>query len=263
MIYNQFRAVLILLCLTWAIVGPAPVAAAESTAANDLKIVLVPYGWLTGFSGTFGARGHETNVTNSFAQLDKYLNFAAMGHMEVIYRDTVGLIGEFNYARLGDQTSRKGVSLDGQMSFTMSDLAAFYRLGSYSLGEQGSTVSYDLLAGARIWTLDMKLSAEYMQMDDSVHMQKTWVDPIIGARTNIHFNDTWSAELRGGVGGFGANSTFTWDAMALIGYSFCENATLLAGYRAVGLNYESGSGRDNFKANATLHGPIVGLSFTF
>jgi hypothetical protein len=120
MIYNQFRAVLILLCLTWAIVGPAPVAAAESTAANDLKIVLVPYGWLTGFSGTFGARGHETNVTNSFAQLDKYLNFAAMGHMEVIYRDTVGLIGEFNYARLGDQTSRKGVSLDGQMSFTMS-----------------------------------------------------------------------------------------------------------------------------------------------
>ena len=30
-----------------------------------------------------------------------------------------------------------------------------------------------------------------------------------------------------------------------------------------GLNYESGSGGDNFKANATLHGPVVGLAFTF
>ena len=28
----------------------------------------------------------------------------------------------------------------------------------------------------------MKLSADYMQMVDSVHMQKSWVDPTIGAR---------------------------------------------------------------------------------
>lgn len=51
--------------------------------------------------------------------------------------------------------------------------------------------------------------------------------------------------------------------MALIGYNFGENTTILGGYRAVGLNYESGSGRDNFKANATIHGPVVGMAFTF
>ena len=256
------RAVLVLLCLVCALLGATPTSAAESDA-SELKIVLVPYGWITGFTGKFGARGYETNVSNSFAQIDKYLNFAAMAHLEVIYRDNVGLLGEFNYARLGDQTSRKGVALDGQMSFTMTDLAAFYRLGTFALGQQGSTASFDLLAGARIWTLDMKLSAEYMQMGDSVHMQKSWVDPTIGARTNIRFNDRWYAELRGGVGGFGASSTFTWDTMALIGYNFWENATVLGGYRAVGLNYESGSGRNNFKANATLHGPVIGLAFTF
>ena len=53
------------------------------------------------------------------------------------------------------------------------------------------------------------------------------------------------------------------DTTALIGYNFWENATVLGGYRAVGLNYESGSGRNNFKANATLHGPVIGLAFTF
>lgn len=256
------RAALVLLCLVCALLGATPTSAAESDA-SDLKIVLVPYGWITGFTGKFGARGYETNVSNSFAQIDKYLNFAAMAHLEVIYRDNVGLLGEFNYARLGDQTSRKGVALDGQMSFTMTDLAAFYRLGTFALGQQGSTASFDLLAGARIWTLDMKLSADYMQLGDSVHMQKSWVDPTIGARTNIHFSKNWYGELRGGVGGFGANSTFTWDAMALIGYNFWENATILGGYRAVGLNYESGSGRDNFKANATMHGPVIGMAFTF
>ena len=100
-------------------------------------------------------------------------------------------------------------------------------------------------------------------MQDSVHMQKSWVDPTIGARTNIHFSKNWYGELRGGVGGFGASSTFTWDAMALIGYNFWENATILGGYRAVGLNYESGSGQDNFKVNATMLGPIVGMAFHF
>ena len=256
------RAILVLLCLACAAPVGVPAAAGES-AADDLKLVVVPYGWITGFTGKFGARGYETNVSNHFAQLEKYLNFAAMAHLEMIYRDTVGLLAEFNYVKLGDQTSRRGVALDGQMTFTMSDLAAFYRLGTFALGQQGSSASFDLLAGARIWTLDMKLSAEYMQMGDSVHMQKSWVDPIVGARTNIRFNDKWYAELRGGVGGFGASSTNTWDAMALIGYNFWENATVLAGYRAVGLNYESGSGRDNFKANATLHGPIFGLALTF
>ena len=51
--------------------------------------------------------------------------------------------------------------------------------------------------------------------------------------------------------------------MALIGYHFWENATILGGYRAVGLNDESGGGRDNLKANATMLGPVVGMAFTF
>ena len=71
------RTVLVLLCLVCALLGATPTSAAESDA-SDLKIVLVPYGWITGFTGKFGARGYETNVSNSFAQIDKYLNFAAL-----------------------------------------------------------------------------------------------------------------------------------------------------------------------------------------
>ena len=34
----------------------------------------------------------------------------------------------------------------------------------------------------------MKLSAEYMQMGDAVRMQKSWMDPTIGVRTDIRFS---------------------------------------------------------------------------
>lgn len=264
MIRKQLGACLALAFLLFTLVATEPARAVETKDdSGDFKIVLVPYGWMTGFSGTFGARGHETRVTTSFADMSKYLNFAAMAHLEVLYRDTVGLIAEFNYAGLGDQVSRRGVSLDGQMSFTMSDVALFYRIGTIALNEDGGKVSFDVLGGVRIWTLDMGLSADYLQYGDSIHMQRTWVDPVVGARASIHFNKKWLLDLRGGVGGFGVSSTFTWDAMGLIGYNFWENATLLVGYRAVGLNYEEGSGRNAFKANATLHGPVLGLSFTF
>ena len=256
-VFPALMLLLLVLC------GSPALAAGDEEAQKDFRVVLTPYGWLTGFTGTFGARGYETHVSNSFGQLDKYLNFAAMAHMELYYRDTVGLIAEFNYASMGDQTSRKGVALDGKMSFTMSDIAAFYRLGTIPLNDDGGKISFDVLGGVRIWTFDMGLSAEYYQLEASDRIYRSWVDPIVGARTSIHLNKQWLVDLRGGVGGFGAASTNTWDAMGVVGYNFWENATLLAGYRAVGLNYESGSGRDNFKVNATLHGPIVGLSLTF
>ena len=248
-------------CGVWA-AESAP-AEVDESAQSDFRLVLIPYGWLTGFTGTLGARGHETHVSNSFGQLEKYLNFAAMAHMEMYYRDTVGLIAEVNYARMGEQTSRKGVSLDGQMTSTMSDVAAFYRLGTVPLNDNGGKISFDILGGVRIWTMEMGLSAEYQQLEASSRIYRSWVDPIVGARTTIHLDKHWFMDLRGGVGGFGAASTNTWDAMGVVGYNFWKNATAILGYRAVGLNYESGSGRDNFKVNAVQHGPVVGLALTF
>ena len=38
-------------------------------------------------------------------------------------------------------------------------------------------------------------------------------------------------------------------------------AAFLAGYRALDINYEDGSGNDYFKLDATIHGPVLGLNF--
>jgi hypothetical protein len=39
--------------------------------------------------------------------------------------------------------------------------------------------------------------------------------------------------------------------------------SLLAGYRALSVDYESGSGNSKFVRDVTMHGPAVGVTFRF
>ena len=241
----------------------APAAQAE-TADRDLQVTLAPYAWLTGFNGTVGVRGAQATVNASFADLSKYLNIAGMLHADILYRDTFGLLGEINYAQLGAQSSGGRASLDGQMGLFLSDIAAFYRVGTAALGKDGACpTSLDILAGARIWSLSMRLNSESFFTSRSIYKNKSWVDPVVGARVGMRLSDKWEIALRGGVGGFGISSALTWDAMALLGYSFWDHGTLYLGYRAVGANHTEGSGKDYFKFDAMLNGPILAFAFTF
>jgi hypothetical protein len=254
-----------MLILLGALAGPVGAQTGQTTAQNnDFQGNITPYAWLTGLSGTVGARGYNTQVSNSFTDLSKYLNLAGMIHADILYRETVGILGEINYAQLGDQASGKHVSLDAKSSLFLSDVAAYYRLWKGSLGQDGGCpVSFDLLAGARIWSLGMRLETASSLVSSTVSKQISWVDPIVGARAVLHMSDKWLLEFRGGVGGFGASSAFTWDAMALLGYSFWDHGTLLLGYRAVGVNHDQGSGKSSIKFDMTMHGPVLGLAFSF
>ena len=236
----------------------------QQQARGDFQWTVIPYAWLTGLSGTVGARGYQTTVDCSFADLSKYLNIGAMAHIEMLYQDRVGLFTDINYSLLGDQASGKRISLDGKTSLFLTDVAAFYRVGTVPLGQnQTSSMTFDVLAGARIWSLALKLDGDRPRGGRDIFEQRTWADPIVGARTEFRLTDAWLLSLRGGIGGFSVSSALTWDATALVGYTFWEHGTLLAGYRAVGVNYNTGSGKSAFKFDATLNGPIIGLAFTF
>ncbi|EKO41211.1 MAG: hypothetical protein B193_0052 [Solidesulfovibrio magneticus str. Maddingley MBC34] len=236
----------------------------QDKTQGDFRWTIAPYAWLTGISGTVGAKGYDANVNVSFADLSKYLNLGAMVHAEVLYRERFGLFSDFNYSLLSDQASSKRASLDAKMSLVLSDVVAFYRVGTVPLGKaQTASMDFDLLGGARIWSLAVKLDADRDRGGRNVFSQKTWVDPIVGARATFHLTDAWLMSLRGGIGGFSVSSALTWDTTALIGYTFWEHGTLLAGYRAVGVNYSEGSGKSAFQFDATLSGPILGVAFTF
>lgn len=254
----------VLFLMTTVLGSPGQAQVAQNKTQGDFQWTIAPYAWLTGINGTVGAKGYDANVNVSFADLSNYLNMGAMVHAEMLYRERFGLFSDFNYSLLGADASGKRASIDAKMSLVLADVAGFYRVGTVPLGKaQTSSMDFDVLAGARIWSLAMKLDADTTRGGRDVYAQKTWADPIVGARATFHLTDAWLMSLRGGIGGFSVSSALTWDATALLGYTFWEHGTLLAGYRAVGVNHTEGSGKSAFKFDATLSGPILGVAFTF
>jgi hypothetical protein len=100
-----------------------------------------------------------------------------------------------------------------------------------------------------------------------VDADKHWVDPVVGIRTLWELTPKWTVTALGDIGGFGAGSEFSWQAAGLVGYRFGllgdDNAKVLAGCRALYQDYKSGSGRNEFKWDMTLHGPVLGLAIGF
>ncbi|WP_027183691.1 hypothetical protein [Desulfovibrio inopinatus] len=236
----------------------------DSETQDTFHWSVVPYAWLTGLNGTIGARGYNTSISAPFVDLANYLKFGAMIHLEGNYADRIGVFTDFNYSLLGDEASGKRISLDGKTSLLLTDIAAFYRLGSFPLSQANkASVSFDVLAGVRIWSLSLLLDGDRARGGRDIFENRSWVDPLIGARAEFHFAKDWLLNMRGGVGGFSISSALTWDAMATIGYTFWEHGTLLLGYRAVGVNHTEGSGQSAFTFDVTLSGPILGLAFTF
>lgn len=56
------------------------------------------------------------------------------------------------------------------------------------------------------------------------------------------------------IGGFGASSKIDWDVFGGLGYEINQHMSVLAGYRAIGANYEG----DELLFDVIQHGPMIG-----
>ena len=93
--------------------------------------------------------------------------------------------------------------------------------------------------------------------------KKKWVDPMFGLRWYWKFADKWALITRGDVGGFGAGSDFAWSAGGVIDWRPWKHVGFLVGYRALYMDYEDGSGSEKFAFDATMHGPLLGVNFSW
>ena len=92
-------------------------------------------------------------------------------------------------------------------------------------------------------------------------MTHTWVDPLLVVRMKLPDSGRWLLQLRGDVGGFGVGSDFTWQVQAYGGYRFSDLFQVTAGYRALGIDYQTGSEEDRFLYDITTFGPVLQLGF--
>lgn len=229
------------------------------------------YGWMPATNGRLDVRGREASIDQSFLdtvhKADTLLGL--MAHAEA-HRAEFGGILDVVYSKIGfKQTAVGPLSAKPTSTVAVVDFAGAYRFGPWWLEPTGTRRWWiEGLVGGRYNGIGSKLDFAPVGgvQPASIGQSKEWIDPFIGLRISADLSGSWNASLRGDIGGFGVSSDFTWQAVALLGYRFRLLGTKAEagfGYRTLAWHFSSGSGAQQFKWNATLHGPILGLALRF
>ncbi|MFO1060044.1 MAG: hypothetical protein U1E53_24135 [Dongiaceae bacterium] len=248
----------------------AVAARAGETADNDFHVDLTSYLWATSFNGNIGAGPVSAPVSAGFIDiLDNSDSLVGIEGRLGVRKGRFGAYVDGLWNRVGFDTVNGpfGSRIAPTMTLTYVEGALFYRLidlpPDRSPDKQdfwGFGVAADAYAGARY--TDLGLELDFKRINQTESWNKSWVDPIVGARVDLAITDNWRFLLDNNVGGFGAGSKFSYSGMALVGYQFTVwgmPSTVWAGYKGLYQNYQDG----DFKWDMWVHGPIVGSTIRF
>ena len=258
-----------------------------------------PYGWLAGVNGNVTARGQTVDVNASFIDIVQNSNsFAAlMGYFEArkgpfaLFTDVVwidlGFPGQYQFQRSpfsrfpNLKASIKGrAQLDYQSTIVQSGVA--YEMAKWANGGGPGFTALDLMASARYWnqqsdlTLNFKgtLTADFKRLGLKFKRSRRfavadggtleWVDPVVGLRLRHQTASGSDLTLAGDIGGFGAGSQFSWQAVGTYGFDvpvFGTTMRSVVGYRALSVDYSETGKHGKNGIDWVQHGPLIGVKF--
>jgi hypothetical protein len=236
-----------ILAVTIAMVLPSTVLSQEA----DWQFELAPlYLWAILIDGDLGVRERTAGVSVDFGDVWDNLEGVFTLRFNGLYRGKFGFVLDYNYLDLGTEVTKQGANLEVDFKSQILNAAAIYRFidGPHTL---------DGAAGIRYTNLDARIDLRNIGV--RLDGDQDWVDPIVGLRYAYQIADKWTLRLYGDIGGFGVSSDFTWQGLGLIDFQPWKNVAIVAGYRAIGTDYETGSGMDQFSYDATVHGPVLGI----
>ena len=103
------------------------------------------------------------------------------------------------------------------------------------------------------------ISLKPIHLDRNV--SKTWVDPMLVARTRNLPNKRFLYNVSGEIGGFEIGSKLAWQLEGLAGYKFSNLFYAMAGYQIISMDYEKGSNNSNFVYDMDMFEPMVKVGF--
>ncbi|OPX98771.1 MAG: hypothetical protein A4E60_02980 [Syntrophorhabdus sp. PtaB.Bin047] len=226
---------------------------------NAWEFRLIPYTWLITMDTKATVHDHTVNSRMSFSDILRDMNFAGQVHFEA-RKGKWGFFIDPTYLSLSQNgTLRDSRDIRLSVQQWLIEFGGTYELGRWPLDEKGKrSTTLDVLGGGRFWYLNARLDT-----GSNLNPSETtgWVDPIIGATLNTDITEKIVFNVRGDIGGFGVGSDFSWNALAVLGYRFTKDITGLMGYRALYVDYKAGT--SSIRYNATIHGPVLGLCFSF
>lgn len=227
--------------------------AGDEKQQGDWQFDLAPfYLWAVSLDGDVAIGPKGDSVTVDFGDIFDNLESAFIVHFETLYKQKYGFFFDVNFIDIGQSSSLAETDVDVNLKVTIAELAPYYR---WTTGDH----NFDAFAG--ILYSKVETDAVFSNSPRGINVSEDWVDPYLGARWNWLFADQWGTSVKGAIGGFGVSSDFVWEAAALLTWQPWKHAQFLAGYRAVGIDYETGSGQNRFVYDVTLSGPLLGINF--
>jgi hypothetical protein len=259
----------------------------EGPAVPGWTYRVTPYGWLTALAGTQTLRGRSVKVDASFIDIVQKSDslVALMGNVEA-RNGPFALYGDVVWSKIGVErgnvrtralaqgvTGTLGTSLNLNIEMAIVEVGATYEVA------RSGPLAFDVLGGARYWHQEADLSFDIAGAVDFGDLQTggarafahsgsvNWLDPVIGARMRYTVAPGHELFVRGDIGGFGAGSDFSWQALCGYGIDFgTYNGVTFSGvigYRALSVDYAQGEGQQRYEFDMIQHGPILGISARF
>jgi hypothetical protein len=229
---------------------------AQAENSDRWGFTVAPYLLLPNMDGRVTVRRIPSDVDVGPGDIFERLDFGAMLYLEMANRDwSISLDGL--YMNLGEKglTPDTGREAEVDMQQLAIEARGMWRAASWA----------EVGIGGRLNSIKAGLFAAPGQalpgIDDS--QTKTWFDPLIAARLTAPLKSKWHLGISGDIGGFGIASDFAWQVLPFVGYRFSKLFELALGYRALGMKYETGSGKDLFVYDMVIFGPQLGLVFRF
>ncbi len=231
-------------------------------ARGELGKRLTLYSWFTAFKGTMILPDSSYDFDASFGDIADYMNFPIAFNGEY-WRGRWGGYLDINYIGLEEESitdDQTQVTVVKTVDLMYIDFGAGYQLGPYQLGSdpQGALLGIDILLGGRyVWLQDV---VDYRAVD-KFKGSSNWVDPVLGARLRLYPARTWVLTLKSDVAT--GSSDLMWNFIASANWEFADHWWLNLAYRGLGIDYKPSGSGDEVGLDATIHGPVLGLSIAW
>lgn len=246
--------------------GSSEATADPALVTDAWHISFTTYLWVPAMDGTLTVRGREADVDvsvgDSFENLVDNFKFALTGHIEA-RKDRFMIFGDIMYLATEDDVDRPIIG-DGDIDVSQ----GFFEAGvSYAIVDNpindnaARRFRIEPLAGVRLYYLDMEVNFDALSR--SPGRDEMWVDGFVGARTSIDLAERLTAFARLDIGAGG--SDLAWNVILGLDAHLGKHKrlSLVGGYRWFDVDYDDGSGSDKFEFDVLMHGPFLGLGFTF
>ena len=232
----------------------------------EWHFILTPYFWGPGIDGDIGVMGSTQEFDIGFSDIFDKLNFGLMGRFEA-KKTKWGFIFDGMYLDIGEEINTLVATIEPSVKMTMADFAFSYLVYGPPVGSRpdpatDGNVSFEVYGGGRYWKMELEIETD---VGLSVGGDDDWWEPFIGARIFWYFSDKWSLGLWGDIGGgeTGSVDATTWNVVTGLSWQLSDLTSLQFGYRFFDIDVEAGTGLGPLNLDATMSGPVLGLSFTW